>query len=134
MTYSTLRRYGTDYALEKIDAATLDTWKDAAPHPSLSLPSPNRYIPTDLHVATPGAERNGHVESDGFGERREASGAEERSGHVDSNGAAAPGVRTPSRLLNAEDEARLGTRVWHVDAGRHVGRCVRRSKSVSRSE
>ena len=49
-----------------------------------------------------------------------ASGAEERSGHVDSNGAAAPGVRTPSRLLNAEDEARLGTRVWHVDAGGQV--------------
>lgn len=81
--------YGTSYALERINGATLGGWAGAAPHPRLSLPPPNPYVPDDegLRMLAP------------------------------PTGSLAQPARAPERLTSATDEDAAGRRVWHLDTG-----------------
>ena len=54
--YAKERYYGTPHDLTPVPAATLATWAAATPHPALSLPPANPFLPDNLALVQPAAE------------------------------------------------------------------------------
>ena len=89
--------YGTPYELAPLPDATLASFAKATPHDELVVvPPPNPYVPDDVSVL-----------------------AQPSDADATADAAASDGdQRPPNRLTSASDEAALGGRAWHLDAGR----------------
>ena len=79
--------YGTRYGLTDLPDATLERRAAARPHPKLSLPPPNNFVPESLELLHP------------------------------ADPSAIAGARAPTKVLDADAEAAEGVRVWHLPCG-----------------
>ena len=79
--------YGTRYGLTDLPDATLERLAAARPHPKLSLPPPNNFVPESLELLHP------------------------------ADPSAIAGARAPTKVLDADAEAAEGVRVWHLPCG-----------------